>query len=315
MDNKIKIHLLVNEIAGNGNAKKAFKKITSLLIKENIDFSFQKSNYAGELINLAKEYANRKHSDNEVLLVIGGDGSLNEVLNGIKRSTCPDTPISYLPSGTGNDFGRASGLTNKPEKLLDNLKNNLTPKRADCGSFKFPGHPQNTYYFANNFGIGFDAYVVQRSNKAKLKKFLNAIKSGKLIYAFNVINALKNQDTFSVDIQSKGKSFHYDDAYFVTTTNHPYFGGGIPILPEANIYSRKLDTVVVEKPNLRKFIKLFLHLFKDGSHINDPQFHYVEAEKIHVKTQRPEFAQVDGEVIPKRPFGVNFAVKHFNLLI
>lgn len=67
----------------------------------------------------------------------------------------------------------------------------MTPKRADCGSFKFPGHPQNTYYFANNFGIGFDAYVVQRSNKAKLKKFLNAIKSGKLIYAFNVINALK----------------------------------------------------------------------------------------------------------------------------
>ena len=69
MDNKIKIHLLVNEIAGNGNAKKAFKKMTSLLIKENIDFSFQKSNYAGELINLAKEYANKKHSEDRKSVV------------------------------------------------------------------------------------------------------------------------------------------------------------------------------------------------------------------------------------------------------
>jgi len=311
---KLEIHLLVNETAGNGNARKVFAKTINLLTRGNIKYDFQKSHFSGELINLAQEYGNKSHSTNEALVVIGGDGSFNQVLNGIKRSGNPNTPISYLPAGTGNDFARAAKLTNKPEKLIANLKHNLTVEQVDCGAYNFPDYSKQIYYFANNFGIGFDAYVVYRSNKAKLKKFLNRIHSGKLIYAFNVINALCNQNTFSVDVESGNKKFHYDDAYFVTTTNHPYFGGGIPILPKANIYSHNLDTVIVEKPSLGKFIKLFYHVLIDKSQLSDPQFHYVEAKKISVKTKTSEFAQIDGEVIYKRPFDVQFRIDHFNLL-
>lgn len=128
------------------------------------------------------------------------------------------------------------------------------------------------------------------------------------------MQALARQDTFQVTIKTNKKEVHFNDAYFVTTTNHPYFGGGFAILPNANVHSHILDTVIVEKPSLGKFIRMFSKLLKDGSHVNAPEFHYVEAEEILVKTNTSEFAQIDGEDIDKQNFEVKFKISQFNLL-
>ncbi|UZX32255.1 diacylglycerol/lipid kinase family protein [Lactobacillus helsingborgensis] len=315
MNNKLKIHLLVNETAGNGHAKSVFEQTTALLINDNINFDTRKSDYAGEAIRIAQDYGNRPHSSNEILLVIGGDGSLNEVLNGIKRSSNPVTPIAYLPAGTGNDFGRAASLTADPKILLDRLKGGVKPDQIDCGSFVFPDiNEDKKYYFANSFGVGFDAFVNHNSNISKLKKLLNRFNEGKLIYGYNVLASVTRQDTFSVDIETNKRKVHFDDAFLVTTTNHPYLGGGLPLLPSAKIDSHRIDTVVVEKFGLRKLVKLFINLLKDGSHVYDPQFHYFEAKKITVKTRQKEYAQVDGEEIKRNTFNVEFSVSSFNLL-
>lgn len=314
MNNKLKIHLLVNETAGNGHAKKIMDQIVLLLVNKNIQFDIKKSTYAGELIKLAQVYGDQKHQKNEVLLIIGGDGSLNEVLNGIKRSNYPKTPFAYLPAGTGNDFGRAANLTSDPKKLLKHLESNLSAERIDCGSFKISPASYRNYYFANSFGIGFDACVNHFSNHSEFKKILNRINKGKLIYSFNILSSLRKQDTFSVEIVGNGKRYYYNRAFLVTTTNHPYLGGGIALLPSARINSHKLDTVVVEKFTLRKLAKLFINLLKNGSHVYDPQFHCIEADKITVKTNKKEFAQLDGEEIQLSSFEIEFAVDHFNLL-
>lgn len=135
-----------------------------------------------------------------------------------------------------------------------------------------------------------------------------------MIYGLNIIKALIKQDTFTVTVKTKNETLRYGDAYFVTTTNHPYFGGGFAILPKADIYSHHLDTVIVEKPSLRKFLWLFGKLIKDGSHVNAPEFHCIEAKEILVQTNKSEYAQIDGEDIEKQPFKVTFKVDHFNLL-
>lgn len=314
MINKLKLHLLVNETAGNNRAKKVFMRVSSILKSKNINFDIQKSNYAGEAIRLATSYGNQKHPNYEVLLVIGGDGTLNEVLNGIKHSKNPQTPIAYLPAGTGNDFSRAAKLTDDPQKLITHLESNLKPERIDCGTFVLQNHKNVMYYFANSFGVGFDAFVNHLSNISKLKKLLNKISKGKLIYGYNVVAGVTRQDTFSVTIKSNGKYTHFDNAFLVTTTNHPYLGGGLPLLPQAKINSHKIYTVVVEKFSIIKLVKLFIHLLKDGSHVNDPQFHYFEAKKVTIQTSKKEFAQVDGEDIKKNIFNIEFGIDEFNLL-
>lgn len=315
MDNKLKIHLLVNEVAGNGRAKKVLEQTTSLLINQNVNFDLQISNYAGEAIRLAQHYDNQHHLPNEILLVIGGDGSLNEVLNGIKRSDNPSTPIAYLPAGTGNDFARAADLTADPKVLLDHFKKNFEPDEIDCGSFTLPKiTAEQKYYFANSFGIGFDAFVNHNSNISKLKKLLNHLSEGKFIYGLNVVASVTKQNTFGVEIERNGQKIYFDDAFMVTTTNHPFLGGGLPLLPSAKIDSHKIDTVIVEKFSLGKLVKLFINLLKDGSHVNDPQFHYFEADKIRVTTMKKEYAQVDGEEIKPNLFNIEFSVSSFKLL-
>lgn len=314
MKTNTKIHLLVNETAGNGRAKKILDQTALLLINKDISFDILKSKYAGEAITLAQNYADQNHLKNELLIVIGGDGSLNEVLNGIKRSLHPLTPFAYLPAGTGNDFGRAAHLTSEPQILLDHLMTNgFKPSKIDCGSFKISESNRHTYYFANSLGIGFDAYVNHLSNVSRLKKLLNKLNKGNLIYGLHILSALRKQDTFTVDLEANGKRWHYSNTFLVIITNHPYLGGGIPLLPCAKINSQKIYAVIVEKYSLTKLVRLFINLLKNGSHINDPQFHYIEAKKIKFSTTNKEFAQVDGEELKPGSFKVEFAVDYFNL--
>lgn len=310
----MKLELFLNPVAGNGQALKAYRKLCNILKNEKIAFNTTVSKKPEQFIQLAKEYGQKEHPINERLIIIGGDGSLNQVLNGIKHSSHSDIPLTYLSAGSGNDFARAAKISNDPQKLVDSLLKQPKIEKVDCGSFTNLNSPKEVTYFVNNLGIGFDAYVVHRSNAAALKKGLNRLHFGNMIYSFNIINALIHQNTFAVTVKNHDKIMRFGDAYFVITTNHPYFGGGIAILPRANIYNHKLDTVIVEKPSLAKFIFLFGKLLKNGSHVTDPQFHYLEAEEIIVHTHKPEFAQLDGEDLPHQDYQLKFKIDSFNLI-
>ena len=308
----IYLQILVNPVAGNGKASKSFKKLKKLLVQNNIPYEYKVSNYPGELIQLAKQYGDQKHAESNRLVVIGGDGSLNEILNGIKLSNHPNTPISYLPAGSGNDFARAANLNSSPKYFLEQLQQNMAAKKVDCICYQ-DNTDEKKNYFVNNFGIGLDAFIVHRSNHQRLKKQMNKLHMGHFIYSMNILSALKNQDTFTIKIVEDGKISTYDNVYFATTTNHPYFGGGIAILPKANIYSHKLDLVIVQKPKFRKFIKLFAKLLKDGSHVTDPHFHYIETNSISIEAFESEYAQIDGEDQAKQIYKVKFRISSFYL--
>ena len=308
-----KVHLLVNLKSGSNKGAKALKEIEAALKKEKLAYNIQISTYPGQLVPIATKTANEINNNYECIVVVGGDGSLNQALNGIKNSLHPDTPLAYFPAGTGNDFARAAKLQNNPLKFIKKIKNHPTVTNVDCGRYQdlLTGEEK---YFVNNLGIGFDAFVVNKTNHSKLKTKFNKINIGNLTYGINIAQALKGQDNFKVKILTNEHTYSYDHAYLVTTTNHPYFGGGVPILPIANIYNHKLDIAIVEKPNLAKFLYLFSKLLLNGSHMQSKQFHYFEANKIEVETYQAEYGQLDGEELNRRKFHLKFEVDHFKLL-
>ena len=307
------IHLLVNLVSGNNKGNTEFSLINQELTKNNITTTTSISTYPGQMVSLAK-HAAEKYGDlpEHYLLVIGGDGSLNQALNGIKKSQKPNTPIGYFPAGTGNDFARALILPRQVQKLISHIKKGVKISKIDCGYYT-DNITGESNYFINNLGIGFDAHVVYLTNHSTIKKKFNNLHIGNLTYGLHILNVLKNQDTFSSEVTVNGKTHRFNHTYFVTTTNHPYFGGGVPLLPRANVYNHKLDTVVVEKVGALKFLRLFAKLFINGSHVKDPHFHYYEAEKLHVKTSHPEYGQLDGEELGKQDFDLNFKISSFNL--
>lgn len=308
-----KVHLLVNLKSGSNKGAKALKEIEAALKKEKLAYNIQISTYPGQLVPIATKTANEINNNYECIVVVGGDGSLNQALNGVKNSLHPDTPLAYFPAGTGNDFARAAKLQNNPLKFIKKIKNHPTVTNVDCGRYQdlLTGEEK---YFVNNLGIGFDAFVVNKTNHSKLKTKFNKINIGNLTYGINIAQALKGQDNFKVKILTNEHTYSYDHAYLFTTTNHPYFGGGVPILPIANIYNHKLDIAIVEKPNLAKFLYLFSKLLLNGSHMQSKQFHYFEANKIEVETYQAEYGQLDGEELNRRKFHLKFEVDHFKLL-
>lgn len=308
-----KVHLLVNLKSGSDKGAKALKEIEAALKKEKLPYNIQISTYPGQLVPIATKTANEINNNHECIVVVGGDGSLNQALNGVTNSLHPDTPLAYFPAGTGNDFARAAKLQNNPLKFIKKIKNHPTVTNVDCGRYQdlLTGEEK---YFVNNLGIGFDAFVVNKTNHSKLKTKFNKINIGNLTYGINIAQALKGQDNFKVKILTNEHTYSYDHAYLVTTTNHPYFGGGVPILPIANIYNHKLDIAIVEKPNLAKFLYLFSKLLLNGSHMQSKQFHYFEANKIEVETYQAEYGQLDGEELNRRKFHLKFEVDHFKLL-
>lgn len=317
MSNLLHLTLVLNPVAGNGRALKTYSQLQRLLRKRKIHFATLVSRKPGQIVSLTHNYAEKvdmQKKENDFLIIIGGDGSLNEAVNGVKKSAHPNLPLAYLPAGSGNDFARAAHLTADPACLLTRLQKKPVAKKVDLGSYIDCCQPEEINYFVNNLGIGFDAFVVHRSNQQQLKQRLNKINNGHLVYAFNILSALWHQDTFAVKVKGAHKTWRFGDAYLSTTTNHPYFGGGIAILPQANLQSHVLDTVIVEKPNLPRFVLLFVKLLVNGSHVGDPHFHYLEAKEIELQIYKPELGQLDGENLPQKAYHLKFKIDHFNLI-
>ncbi|APT19120.1 diacylglycerol kinase family protein [Amylolactobacillus amylotrophicus DSM 20534] len=308
------VHILLNPTAGSGIANNNFETIEHYLTAKKIDFDVTTSEFAGNMINLARIKANQvQNNPHELIVVIGGDGTFNQAVNGIKQSHYQETPIAFLPSGTGNDFARAIPLEVDLERALDKILDSPTVTKTDLGFYRDLNHNES-HYFINNLGIGFDAQVVSLTNNSVLRKWLNKIYLGKFSYGINVIRTLMSQSTFEVTVRTAIRQKSFFNAYLVTTTNHPYFGGGIPLYPQANAFNKQLATVVVEKPSLPKFIYLFYLMMKNGEHVNSEYFHVFEADKIIVNSKSLQFGQMDGEELGSRAFELEFSVDSFNLL-
>lgn len=93
-----KIHLLVNLKSGSNRGEKSLKQIETVLKNEKMDYDIHISNYPGQLVPLATKVANEISFGTEYVIVVGGDGSLNQALNGVKNSEQPNTPPCLLPS-------------------------------------------------------------------------------------------------------------------------------------------------------------------------------------------------------------------------
>ncbi|APX73033.1 diacylglycerol kinase family lipid kinase [Companilactobacillus allii] len=300
-----KLEILLNQKAGNGQSLSIWKTIKNYLESNNINYEVHTTKKNGDGVRIAQEIANSLQPFTRII-VLGGDGTLNQSLNGIKISNKPNTPIGYIPCGSGNDFSRGIKIRKQsPVVLLQKILSMNTPETIDIGKATFP---DKIKYFVNNIGIGLDAYTVYETNHSKRKDFLNKMKLGTLAYITSLVTVIKNQDSFPLDVTINGETKHFEDAYIVSATNHPYFGGGVAIDPLATPFDQLLDLVVVKKISGMVFVKLFVKLFTNGSHLNDKNVWHTQVSSYHLTSNAPEQGQMDGEELGKGEFDIDFTV-------
>lgn len=305
-------HIIVNQHSGNGTGKKIALDLEELLLKNKIAYFFYMTQYPGHAIPLMEQVTSFIHHEDDRIWVVGGDGTLHEVITGLKKLDL-SIPIGYFPSGTGNDFSRSLGLPKDLKSNFENLLSIQTPSSIECFIYEDTNSGIKGVGL-NSLGIGFDAKVTQIAKESDSKKgVFTTLKIDHFIYFWSIIQAFKKRKTFQAEVSVDGKIINVSDLLIVAVMNHPYFGGGIKIDPESSANSHELAVMIIKNFSVSVLVNLLWKVITDGSHIHSVYFQRIPGTEIIIKTKTNQLAQVDGELIEEANHHLRFQMSTFLL--
>lgn len=269
------IDIVVNPIAGNGNAKHVCKQITELFESKNIPYRCFYTKFRGNGKDIAEQAVNN-HAD--LLLSVGGDGTTYEVIDGLINT---GIPLGIIPAGTGNDFAKA---INMPSNPLDCLNKILTCKAKDIDLGTINGKA-----FLNIIGTGIDVNVLKYA--AHYKKYFK----GKLSYVAGIISAIANHTSQILKIKIDDKIELNEKFVICAIANGKYFGGGIPISKYAEPADSYFDVILLKDVPRISIIYYLIELLK-GKILRHEKALYYRAKKIEIEGLEPISFQSDGEI-------------------
>lgn len=284
---KMKYTFIINPKSRSGKGGVIWNLLKPELKKQRIECDIFYTEYAGH----AREIAADVTSDGEehTIVVLGGDGSIGEVLSGIRD--CSKVTLGFIPTGSGNDFSRELKLPVKPEKALENV---LKPGRIvpmDVGIARSGG----TYRFAVSTGIGFDASVCHYVEKSRMKTFLNRIHLGSLVYLGTALKRLFADPLYEADVWlDDHEPLHFQRMYFAAAMNQPYEGGGFRFCPDAKPDDGLLDVIVVSKLPRLKVLCLLPTAFA-GKHVRFRGIDIYKCKKVRIEVNEKAAVHTDGQ--------------------
>ena len=266
--------IIVNPNAGKGKGKKNLKTVLKLFSERGAEYSVFETTRAGE----AKEFSERLTSSGEQeIIVVGGDGTLHEVLNGLSDpSSCR---LGLIPSGTGNDFSAAAGLPSNAAQAAEIILSGET-KETD---FLCVGGVR----CMNVGGRGMDVDVLVRCKKGRFVK-------GKIKYLLSLLQSLFTFKGYEIEIES-GERRETHKALIAVACNGTQIGGGIRICPASVIDDGKIDVMAVECMGKAQIVKAFLYLMK-GKVLDYPAAEHFLCERVKIVPSQPCTVQLDGEL-------------------
>ena len=278
------LDFIVNPSAGGKDGKKikrALPKIEKHLAANNIPYVVHMTKNPKQATMLTDFLIKNGATD---IIVVGGDGTLHEVLNGF--SNFENVNLGIIPCGTGNDFISALKLPLDPIKALNIILN---------GEAKYTDFMQMpTVRGFNIIGMGIDVDVLKRYSRLKKKT--------KFKYTLCLIKALCHFKCISFDAEIDGKKSTYN-SFMACIANGYRYGGGIPICPVADPTDKQLDFVAIKNMSKLKLIKAFVSL-KKGNVLKAPETTHINMQKVKIFPNGHYTVNVDGELYDDIPFEV-----------
>lgn len=273
-------HIIFNPVAGKKKASKNLRVVEEMLKERGIAYQLHQSCDVHDAEAIARKLTEQGETE---LIVLGGDGTLNEVLNGLSDPTV--CKIGLIPSGTGNDFAERRGIPLDPEKAMKRI---LDGEAQDVDYIDVSGTR-----CMNVAGLGMDVDVLERCQKGKMK--------GKLKYLMSLIKSLFAFKGYRVKIVSEGREETHD-VLICAACNGSQFGGGIKICPPAKEDDGQMDVVIVDCIGGKwKIIKAFIQLMK-GKVIEYPLTTYFRCESVTFLPENGCPIQLDGELYHNHAF-------------
>lgn len=290
------LYFIVNETSRSGKTRQIWKDIQQSLIKADVSYEYMITQGRDHATKLASEISQRPE-DNICIVVIGGDGTMNEVINGI--ADFDKVRFGIIPTGSGNDFGGGLDLPKSPEenlqRIISSYKAGENSYRAvDIGLVRWGQNQKKLFGISS--GIGLDAIVCKKALSSKLKNVLNKLGLGSLTYVLLTIITLFSMKTADFEISYDNNKSTLKKTIFAAAMNLRAEGGGVPMAPDANPYDGKLS--ISSASGIPKWITfLCLPFLVAGKHTHIKGFNLVSCREASIHSSQKMTLHADGEYV------------------
>lgn len=292
-------HLLINPASQSGKGKKIWKEqVEPLLNSRCIHYRAYFSKRPGDIERLTRLIIKTSLETGQKpvkLILLGGDGSVNELLQGIDHPE--DILLGYIPTGSSNDLARDLALPKDPKEMLRHILAGNHIHCMDLGCVTYEDGSKR--YFDDSCGIGYDASVCQDSLLSPVKNIFNRLGLGKLTYLGVAIAQLFRTKTVACRLTIDDVPVaNFKKILFIANMIHRYEGGGFCFCPDAKDNDGMLDLCAVGDIPKLLILAAFPTAFW-GKHYLFPGIHHYTGKSIRIETDKPLWVHTDGEVFRK----------------
>jgi YegS/Rv2252/BmrU family lipid kinase len=303
--NNNQIKVILNPLAGQGSAAKKKPKIYHILNQAGIDFNLVHTTKKGDAIALAKE---ARLSGYQIIAVAGGDGTVNEVINGLATVTSARNSVgtlAILPVGSGNDLASTLGWNGDWQKAVSAIAYRQT-RYIDLGYIQIQEGNQNfKYFFHNNVGIGFEGSIAQETQKIKHFR-------GIFIYLVATFLALRNYYQPYINVKWQLSSGNYVEMskklLMISLGNNERNGGGFRVTPNAILDDGLLDIAIADSMPWHKILTLLPKVIK-GNHITDSKIILQKCSRVLVNCNEQLPIHADGNFLTANADNIDIQIQ------
>jgi diacylglycerol kinase (ATP) len=282
----MRVQIICNPKAGRGQALAAATAAAAVLQEAGWTVGLAPTSARGEAGGMARAAAETA----DLIIACGGDGTLSEVVNGLRGR---EIPIGFIPAGTGNDFAATTGLSRDPAQAARQILAGR-PRPVDLLDW-----PDRNVAAVNVIGIGFDAAVAARMNRSTRRA------GGACAYLSAIVMELARLPRVRVSVRVDGEAWE-GEALLIALANAQSYGCGMRIAPQARVDDGLMDVVLVEPMGRLRFLSKLPLVFR-GTHLALPEVHCWQAREIAIDSDGRLPVMVDGDLLSETPLRVQVA--------
>lgn len=307
--------IIVNPKSAGGSTRTRWSQLAADLSSHFGPYSVAFTKAPGDGTRIARDFI---ASGRRFLIACGGDGTVNEVANGILDSG-EEVEMGVYPAGTGGDFRRTIGISSIPREAAKELRDGRT-KLIDVGKVEFVGHEGEnaSRYFVNISSFGLSASINRRvKQKGGYQWIPNDTVRGRTKFALSTIQEILENEFLTVRVSIDGRESKTLNTINFCICNARYFGGGMKVAPDASLTDGEFDVVNIGDINTGKIILNGYKLYR-GSHLDLAEVKILRAAKVKIEPVQADAEiriETDGEIPGRLPATYQIVPKALRLRI
>ena len=297
---------ILNPKAGRGASLRVLDPLKRELHSRGVDYDLLLTQNEGDAIRIAKEVGSR------IVVAVGGDGTVNEVVNGIIGT---GKTLGIIPAGSGNDLVKSIDISVNLSDAIEILLRGMT-QPVDVGTVSCFGPERigprdgnhKERYFVNGIGAGFDAAVADKTRRIKYL-------SGTLLYLVAVLRTLGEYEAPDFEVSVDG-CIQARKQLLIAVGNGRCAGGGFYLTPDAIIDDGFLDLCLIDEMSVPGVLRIMPKVMR-GKHIGARGVSFLKGKMISIRAGQPFFVHADGEMVGRNVNTVEIGLleKSLNVIV